>query len=501
MVMIKASNILRVVLLSLGATAAFAQQAEDDLIDASSETGQPAGFDQDEQLVPVAEEGIDEGVEVGDDYAVPAPTDEDRLAAEFDLFKELMQDNVLDEADNVAKRVVELAIELHGPQSNEFAKALTNLAIVQYQTEQYDAAIQNFETAIEIIEDNEDRLNAQLVNPLKGLGAAQLESGRPDLAAQTFQRAVHVTHVNDGPHNLDQLALLESIAETYVRMGDMDAAKEVQDTIYALNVREYEVDSLDLVPSLLHRAEWQHRAGFIYDERATYRRAIRIIEEEQGSDSLDLVEPLIKLGRSYFYIDSSGQTSFYDSSMASGEIYFRRAARIATESPDTNWQVVAQAALALGDFYMYNNNPQRGRQVYSETWAMLSEDEERLAVRREQLEQVIPLRDNPPPLYVQSAAGNASDEKSNPTLQGVVSIKYAVSTRGRATDLKLIEARPAEFEDMATAVQRELRRRIYRPRLRDGEAVTTPDLVLIHKFFYRQADLDAVRNAAAGSGG
>ncbi len=47
---------------------------------------------------------------------------------------------------------------------------------MQHSTEQYDASQQNFESAIEIIEDNEDQLNDQLVNPLRGLGASQLES-------------------------------------------------------------------------------------------------------------------------------------------------------------------------------------------------------------------------------------------------------------------------------------------------------------------------------------
>jgi tetratricopeptide (TPR) repeat protein len=188
MAMIRNTRFFSLALILIGAPTLFAQEEE--------------------QIVPVADEGIEEN----SDYSVPEATPEDELVANFELFKQLMKDNVFDEADTVAKRVVELALRLKGPQSSEFAKALTNLAIVQFQTEQYTAAQQNFESAIEIIEDNEDRLNVQLVNPLKGLGAAQLESGRPDLASRTFQRAVHVTHVNEGPHNLDQIDLLESIA-------------------------------------------------------------------------------------------------------------------------------------------------------------------------------------------------------------------------------------------------------------------------------------------------
>jgi tetratricopeptide (TPR) repeat protein len=495
MPMIKYSIFLALSLLLCGTSVSYSQDSGGNSSESDPMARTPSDFVPEGQIVPVAEDDLEEGVAI-DDYAIPEATPEDELASEFELFKELMKDNVYDEADTVAKRVVELAIDLHGPQSNEFAKALTNLAIVQFQTEEYDAAQQNFESAIEIIEDNEDRLNAQLVNPLKGLGASQLESGRPDLASQTFRRAVHVTHVNEGPHNLDQLEILESLAETHLRMGDLDTAKEAQDTIYAINIRKYELDTPQLVPSLMRRAEWQHRAGFIFDERATYRRAIRIVETTSGKDSLELIEPLIRLGRSYFFVDTSGDASFYDSGMSSGEIYFRRAARIATEHPESNWQIVAQATLALGDFYMYNNNPQRGRQVYEDIWSLLSQNEETLAVRREQLEQVVPLKQNKLPMYVSSSSDSGAPEGGDPLLQGSVSISYDVSDRGRATNLRLIEARPPEFEKMINFVQREVRRRIFRPRFENGEVAVTTDLVIVHKFFFRQSDLDEVKAAA-----
>lgn len=458
-------------------------------------------FVQESQIVPVAEEDIDEGVEDAAVATVPASSEIETLASEFALFKELMSNRVFDEADTVAKRVVELAIRIKGPQSNEFAKALTNLAIVQHQTEQYDAAQQNFQDAIEIIEDNEDRLNAQLVNPLRGLGAAQLESGRPDLAAATFGRAVHVTHVNEGPHNLDQVELLESLAETNVRMGELDAAKDVQDQIYALNIRHYKMDTLEIVPTLMRRAAWQHQAGLVYDERTTYRRAIRIIEDFEDKQSLKLVEPLIRLGRSFFFPDMSGDPSFYDDRMTTGEVYFRRAARIAAENPDSTWQIITQASLALGDYYMYSNNAQRARQVYSDVWELLSEDETRLDVRREQLESVVPLQQQGLPQYVDSSDASGSLESSglpsdDPLLRGTITMTYEISERGRAKDVKLIEAEPAEFTELLRYVQREMRQRLYRPRFENGEVVVTPDQILAHTFFYRQSDLDAARAEA-----
>ena len=230
---------------------------------------------------PTVLPGPGDGNSVGPAAAV---SDEEELLAQFRRFQELMANDSIDEADSVAKRVVELAIRTSGPDSTDTAKALTNLAIVQQRTEQYDAAIQNYEGAVEIIEEKTDRLDAMLINPLKGLGATQLANGRPDQAILTFGRAVHITHVNAGPHNIDQVELLESLAETNLILGEVDQARNVHELIYNLNERHYRANMLDLIPSLERRARWQHRTGYYNDERATYRRIIRILEEKHGKE-------------------------------------------------------------------------------------------------------------------------------------------------------------------------------------------------------------------------
>ena len=444
-------------------------------------------------IVPVSDQDLEADVE----QAAPVVDDAELLAAEFDRFKESMDAGAYDEADSSAKRIIELAIRTKGADSTDMARALTNLAIVQHMTGEYDAARQNYASAIEIIEDVEDRLNEALVNPLKGLAAAQLESGRPDLATATYRRAVHVTHVNEGPHNLQQVDLLHSLAEVQLRMGNLEGAKEIQDTIYALNVRANEGDALALIPALMRRAAWQHRAGFIFDERATYRRAIRIIENKLGRDDLALVEPLIMLGKSFFYIDTSGTTSLTQGTISTGEIYVKRALKIAAENPNSTWNIIADATLALGDFYMYEGSPQRARPVYRNAWNLLSEPDQtgkKLEKRRSELEQVVGLKMNPLPPYIgESDTAAGAEDPGNPILEGSVTMRYDVSVRGRVANLKLVEAVPPEFEGMQKTVQQEMRRRIFRPRFEDGEPVVTPDLVLVHRFSYRQSELDALR--------
>ena len=457
----------------------------------------PVGPDHD-PLVPVAddEQEVEETAAMTDALP-PEWSDEEELIYQYERYLQLMQDRVYDEADSVAKRVVELAIKVKGADSIDFAKALSNLAIVQHRTEQYDAAQQNFQSAIEIIEDNEDQLNGQLVNPLRGLGASQLESGRPDKAAESFRRAVHVTHVNMGPHNLDQINILESLSETNLRLGSVDDAKHIQDVIYALNERAYAQNAIEMVPALMRRAEWQHRAGFVNDQRTTLRRAIRIIEADGGKNDMRLVDPLTQIGQSFFYIDLSGTPSYGSSSVSTGEAHFKRALRIARENPEANWGMIAATSLSLGDYYMFLGNTQQANKIYRATWTDLSTSDARLAYRREHLEQYAVLRSNLIPEFVSPPSNEAPTGQEIPFLQGTVTMKYDVSMRGIATNLKIVEAHPREFVEMQHQVQRELRRRIYRPQFDDAVAVSTSDQILVHRFYYRQADLDALQVAAA----
>jgi tetratricopeptide (TPR) repeat protein len=487
------TNSKSIAYLLLWLAAATQAAAADDLAVTSTD---PEGTD-----VPVAEQDLETDLQnVGpDSIRDPDEISLELLDAEFKRVGMLVVDRAYDEADSVAKRAIEMAIRLKGPRSAEMAKALTNLAIVQHHTAQYDAAEQNFQSAIVIIEDNEDRLNSQLINPLRGLAASQLEGGRPDLASNTLQRAVHVTHVNDGPHNAGQVELLNSLTEVNVRMGLHEEANNLQDAVFALNVRHFANDSINLIPSLMKRANWQHRIGFINEERATYRRVVRIYEAEFGKSALQLIQPLVLLGKSFSYFDVSGTQDFREAAVTGGEIYLKRAVRIAAEHPDTTWEAQTIAALALGDHYARIGNTKRASQTYRSVWDLLSEDEARLDMRREQLEKNVSLKMEPLPKYIGNADPETAPSNGDPILQGSISLTYDISVRGRTSGVKLLEAYPPEFLEFQKIVQRELRRRIFRPRYFEAKAVASTHQVFVHTFFYQMSDLDALRNESSDS--
>ena len=442
-----------------------------------------------DQAVPVADEQPEMLPEAPQETA-PEEATEEELLDEFARYRRLVASGTLDEADIAAKQIVEMAIRIYGPQSRETASALNNLGIVQHRNRQYDAAIQNFTAAVEIIENAEDRLNSALVNPLKGLGAAQLAIGRPDRARRTYERAAHITHVNDGPHNMGQVEILESIVEAHIRLGDVKRAREILDRIHIINVKFFEDDPMGLLPSLMARAAWQHRAGYYADERATYRRTIRIIESAEGKDSPLLVKPLRMLGESFYFVDLSMATIQQQGTVSTGEMYFKRAVRIAEKADDLDWRESTHTRIALGDYYNYTEAQNRARTIYKETWAFLSGDEERIALRDELFGNPVPIREEPLPTF--AGRGPVSEVDPEEILTGKITVTYNVSAKGRIRDLKT-EADPVEFTDMQRRVHREIRRRTFRPRIVDGVPTAAENQVFVHEFAYTQADLDALK--------
>jgi tetratricopeptide (TPR) repeat protein len=417
----------------------------------------------------------------------------EELRRSFQSYKESLAAGSYDEADLLAKRMVELAIRLYGLDSNESAKALTNLGLVQQKNQEYDAAILNFTSAIDIIERIEDRLNSSLINPIRGLAAAQLGSGRPDLARASYDRAVHVSHVNEGPHNLMQIEILEELAETHLSMDDRDSALDIHQFIYNIEARNAEIDREKMIPALRRQAEWMNRMRLYEKERSTWRRMISLLEDTRGKKDLSLVEPLTGLGRSYLFYSELESEFYTEASMSSGDTYMKRAARIAMRSPDATWRDKFNALIAMGDFYTLSSRTTKAVNTYEDAWVMITEDEndvERMAARDETLGQLHVLQDIHPPKYFQDRRNKkVAPIEGEEFLTGSVVAGYRVTSRGTTRDINIIYANPQGLADMEYAFSREMNRLVHRPRLVKGEVVETPDQSYTHTFLYRASDL------------
>ena len=167
----------------------------------------------------------------------------------FELYRQARSSGLTDEADTLAKKIVNAAIDSDGLDSKVTATALTNLGMLQLAQDENVSAIQNFSSAVDIVERVENRLSPDLILPLKGLGKAQMQAGHPDRAAAAWRRAVHVSHVNFGPHNYEQVETLYSIARLLYDVGASDEAYKIYKRISFLHKRESKKYREDDLPS------------------------------------------------------------------------------------------------------------------------------------------------------------------------------------------------------------------------------------------------------------
>ncbi len=488
-----------------------AQTAGDDEVlspividDRYAEDNDTVDDDQNDDLVQDEDTGSYRLVEddEGDDWVEPPSQfeqDTEELARLFELYREALKNKDYLEADTLAKRVVELSISINGLDSHDSAKAITNLGIAQHNNKDYEAALLNFSASIGIVERIDNRLSPALINPLQGLAATQAALGRPDMARKSYQRAVHVSHVNDGPHNSEQVQTLESMAELYLSMGEFKEATGIQENIFAIQSRNVDPTSLDILPALRKRANWQHRLQRFQSERGTWRQIINILEKHKGKESLELITPLKNLGKSYLFVSPAEYDYQPEVSTVSGETHLRRANRIADANPDADWQIVEDTLLALGDYYVLSGRPNRGARIYAEAWQLLSDggQPERLRNRRDHLEAPVILQNVYPAKYLNSERKDEPKEAPPSFETGTISIGFTVQPNGRISNMRLVEAQPAEIGDFDQIVARSLRRLIYRPRMQDGQLVATNDIIYTHDFFYRQSDLETQTPDAA----
>lgn len=169
--------------------------------------------------------------------AVPGDAPDGDIERLLDLYREAQLSSMLEEADTLAKRIVDMSIRVHGIDSKTTAVALTNLANLQSSSEDNASAVLNYEQAIEIVERVDSRLSSDLISPLRGMGYAHLQAGNANLASAAWSRALHVSHVNFGPHNFEQVETLYAIGRLLRSAGEYKRAARIYQRISLLRVR------------------------------------------------------------------------------------------------------------------------------------------------------------------------------------------------------------------------------------------------------------------------
>jgi len=389
-----------------------------------------------------------------------------RLEAQLEL-RDLLDKEELVEAIPVAERVVELSQEEFGPTSSEAAVAISNLAEVQRRAGLYEEAGQNFLTSVEVFRENEGEFTESAIAPLVGLGASYYGSGDYPEAVTVFEEARTVNRRAFGLLNEDQIVILDHLANTMISMQQYEEAEAQKQAGLRIMERIHGPDTLEILPAIYRHALWLRRGFRFFEERDYYGRAMSIIREIEGRDSVLLVRPLREIGNSFRaqkLPEGRGISSL------------KRALEILEAQPDPDKLQMAEVLRDLGDWGIAFSKVGATGDEYRAAWALLDEveDGERLK-RRWFYEPDYVLRENP------STRGLA-DAATPGARPGHVLVAFDVTTDGKTTNVSILESEPPGLKDQASA--RSIARSRFRPRMIDGEFVRANGLARNFTFLY-----------------
>ncbi len=428
------------------------------------------------------------GAECEEKPGCPDAAQLEEFGQALDGYREALAIGELGEAEVLAKRVMELSIGLNGRDSVDSANALTNLAYVQYEQEQYETSRLNLLAAIITIEEIGGNLSADLLRPLHRLGQTQLALGEIDSATAQFQRAVHISHVHNGPQNTEQIELLEAIAEIHLNSGRVNAALDIQKSIFAFQARAVGPESEELLPALQHHADWMHKLQLYNRERNTYFKMLKIQESHHGRDDPSLIPTLIVIGASFHQIGYSRLDASNHGHWGGPDRYLGRAMDIAENQPPSNWGLRSRTSLKVGDYYTWAQNFRRARSAYNDAWEQLSIDPAGLAVRSEVLESPKLLGNRYLPEYYEDEIPLYEPDVTDNFVRGTITAEFDLTRSGRSINIKLVESQPAGLTKIEKRLVGAIKSVMHRPRMENGSTVDTRQLTYVYEFLYRESD-------------
>jgi len=450
----------------------------------------------------------------------------------YELMENKLRFGEYTEALDPAEQMVELTAVEFGPHSAELAEPLINLAQVQELAGLKDEAEATYTASITVIQERFGAVDRRLIRPYAGLARLDLEAGRYDQAIENFDQARYLLRRNDGLYSLDQAEFLNGISKAYLQRGEPLEAHRKQFILFELYLREYGEDSPELVPALMNLGHWlgdlylaltysnQNEYGCLVErnfnmspeqpyqcrspgQRDVYREAIGILEKNYGPRDPRLIEPLLALADTYYYLTKQYvrqefSAGFYDFDRppasfrppvrqeGRGLAALQQALEIARANPEQTREQEIDILIEMGDWHMiYRRNADYGVPFYLEAWRRIAEGPGGNTMANEAFAepQRLFFLDSSPGIKRGSMRYRTTLYESAPkAVEGRATLLLDVTAQGQAENVTIVES---ESDDPRGRAQRELRAvsdAMFRPRIVDGQAVDARAIRLVQPF-------------------
>lgn len=377
------------------------------------------------------------------------------------------------------------------PDDPELAEPLTEVARAQRLAGDYETAELNLRNALALLPDVPLPQDHRRLDTLTELGLLYQAANEHDVAVVAFDEARRLSRQQLGLLNERQTGLLELSSLSYLKTGrDERAAAMIAESLL-MSERRLAEESPELLDALHHHARWLHQLQDFEGEQRTLQRAVEIIERDGGSRDPRLIEPLLAHAASLraersFDVDDAvlerggPRRRTYQAAVRQ----LSRALDVVHANPDIDPEWHARILLEQGDWYLVRDRQRQALDSYREAIGLL-EGAGRQELARAWFDTPAVLM-QPEPLHFGlrplapapglqrerlPVAEYSTDSVHSET--GFVTARFEVDERGRARRVRVIESHPPRR--MHGRVHESLREAVFRPRIVDGEPVSTPD--------------------------
>jgi len=394
------------------------------------------------------------------------------------------------EALPLAEQLVKLTEEQYGPDELQLTNPLTNLATIHYKLGNYPAAIESYQRTLRIMQAKSTIADKQQIRPLHGLGVSFLAARDPESAVVALKRAADLSRNNDGLFNIGQVEFIDALIDAYESSGRF--AESEKEAGYALRVEEaaYGRNSVKLLDRLDKLARWFENDRRYTSERNTYERSLAILQKSGANDDLRRIAPLRGIARSFrleafygiegadngatFNTGNNGAPVFSDGTQQRrGESSLTTALAIIDSIQPTDHLLRGEVLTDLGDWYLVANNTRRAYDSYAEAWKSLNDARDTKLL---EWPRVLAYRPS-----VSSVDRSQLDPKE--AQLKAVELHFTVTRDGRLENVSspTIDVPEGIVRNSVTS----MRRSRYAPRIENGAAVATNDVVFIERVLIR----------------
>jgi len=431
-----------------------------------------------------------------------AVTDSDRLAV-YKEFRVQYDARQYEAARPLAEKLVQLTEEQYGPEELPLATPLTNLATVNYKLGNFPVAIENYQRSLRILQSKSTMADKAQIPPLHGLGASFMGAHDPQSAVVALKRAADLSRNTDGLFNIGQVEFIDVLIDAYAASGRWAEAEK--ESLYAMRVEEaaYGRSSVKLLERLDKLARWYENDRRYTSERNIYDRSLSILTRAAPANDLRRIGPLRGIARSFrlelFYgVEGADTGGTFNSGAVGapvfaegtnqrrGETTLSTALEIIDGNAPVNLQMRGEVLTDLGDWYLVTNALRRAYDTYAEAWKALSEVD---GTKYLEVPRILAYR---PSI---SSIDRSQLDPAEAVLK-TVELHFTVDRDGRIDNVT------SPTTDVPDAVVKNsiasMKRSRYAPRIENGAAVATQDVVFIEQVLIKANSPSSEEAAPSG---